>query len=152
MGQWDIQLKACLILTGACQIGPVGTVSISDPCVATEIIPGQINTVLRSSAFQRAWVDLKVEMGSAYPFSDTIDRKYPEVDNCGPIFYKLLDSMGQTVLNGGLLSLNINTDILAAEPTLYDRLGLFQYYLHAYMADYPNIFVDVPFEVEVTAC
>ena len=152
VGQWDVQLKACLILTGECRIGPIGTISISDPCGSTEIVAGPIDTVLAAAPFKRAWIDMNVEMGVLWPFSDTIDQKYPEVQNCGPIFYKLLDDLGKAVLPGSYLSLDLDTNVLAIEPTLYDRVGPAQYLLHAYMADYPEIFVDVPFEVSVLAC
>ena len=33
LGTWDVQIQACLILTGDCRVGPIGTVTISDPCL-----------------------------------------------------------------------------------------------------------------------
>jgi|FrelakmetLWP11LW_1041352.scaffolds.fasta_scaffold416716_2 hypothetical protein len=46
LGVWKLQLKACLNLTGACVLGPIGTITVLNPCLDTNINAGYIGTIM----------------------------------------------------------------------------------------------------------
>jgi len=48
LGDWKLQLKACLNLTGACTIGPIGIITVLNPCLETNINGGYIGTVMQA--------------------------------------------------------------------------------------------------------
>lgn len=51
-------------------------------------------------------------MGARWPFVDTVDEKYPEVSNCGPIGYSLLDTFGRAISPSSYLKLDYTSGIL----------------------------------------
>ena len=92
LGDWNLQIKACLILTGECKVGPQGKITILNPCLDTRVIGGSINYKMTAPILGNDSLNLVTEMGNEWPFYDTIDQTFPTYSyNCGQILYVILD-------------------------------------------------------------
>ena len=152
LGDWKLQLKACLNLTGACTIGPIGIITVLNPCLETNINGGYIGTVMQAPILGTDQLNLKAEMGpDMWPFFDTVDMAFPALAyNCGMIKYIILDTAKRPLPQPPIVTLS--GDILTFTPRLDDPVGEIPLILRAYMVDYNNIYIDRGFFVKVTAC
>lgn len=91
LGTWDVRIKACLTLTNACSVGPVSQVFVVNPCLETNVVAGEITTVMSAPRLDFNSLSLQQEMGPFWPFTDTVDNQFPEPYNCGRIDYVILD-------------------------------------------------------------
>ena len=151
LGDWNVQLKACLTLTGECKTGPIGVTRILNPCLDTNINAGYINYMMTAPILGNDSLNLNVEMGSLWPFTDTVDTTFPNFNyNCGQILYVILDSSKNPI---PLPTIVTRTgDIITLTPRINDPIGDISLILRGYMNDYPGIFIDRDFVVRVTPC
>ena len=66
------------------------TVGVEDPCLRTQIVPGDITTVMTAPIMGGDSLNLVTELGPAWPWSDTIDNDVPDTiatGVCGPLTY-----------------------------------------------------------------
>lgn len=65
-------------------------VSVVDPCLNTQIIPGDIVTVMQAPILGGDSLNLFTELGIAWPWTDTVDQDVPDsiaIGVCGPLEY-----------------------------------------------------------------
>lgn len=94
---WEVQIRACLVLTGECKIGPVGAITVINPCLSTNIIGGQITNIMTAPELGADQLNLTNEMTTItgdilWPFFDSVDATFAGFQECGSINYLLLDT------------------------------------------------------------
>lgn len=134
VGPWDVRLTACLELNNRCQTGPIGRITVTNPCLASEIVTAPINTIMRAPRLKFNDLSLYAEMGAAWPFSDSVDNKYAQIQNCGRILYDVLDVNGNALPGPPIVYLQ--NDVLFFQPQLSDPIATIPLILRAYLADY----------------
>ena len=150
---WDVQIRACLVLTGECKLGPVGSITVINPCLSTNIIGGEINSIMSAPELGSDNLNLSLEMTTVtgdilWPFFDSVDANFAGFQECGSINYVLLDTSFTEVVG----PVTRQGNMLYFSPPLGYPLGYTNFILRGYLARYSNIFLDVPFQVEVLAC
>jgi len=152
IGPWDIQIESCLSLTGVCKLGPISRINVLNPCVDSEIKVAPITTILEAPILGTNALSLINEMGPAWPFYDTVDLAYPQVQNCGRIVYEILDMDGNTLPQPPIVYLD--GDVLVMQPHVDDPIDIIPLKLRASLADYQfvPIYQDVDFAVKVLPC
>lgn len=76
VGEWNIQIKACLDLTGLCQVGPISTITVINPCFSTQISGGLISKTMTAPRLGSDGLSLFDQMGAGWPFADSVDVSY----------------------------------------------------------------------------
>ena len=152
VGEWNIQIKACLDLTGLCQNGPISTITVINPCFSTQISGGLISYTMTAPRLGSDGLSLFDHMGAGWPFADSVDVTYSQFQNCGMIDYVILDSAGNPLPSPPIVS--FQGDNLVFTPQLNDPLGPIDLILRGYLVSYfPDVApLDIPFQAVVTAC
>jgi len=79
VGTWKVQLKACLVLTGACEIGPESNIIVEDPCPSTNIMGGEITYIMTAPQEGVDSLNLLTHMApGTWPFYDTVDDQFAQ--------------------------------------------------------------------------
>lgn len=122
LGDWFLQIKACLTLTGECKVGPQGKITILNPCLDTRVMGGFINYQMTAPILGTDSMNLAIEMGNQWPFYDTVDNTFPTFAyNCGQILYTILDSAQQPLPQPPIVTRN--GDIMTFTPKINDPVG-----------------------------
>lgn len=156
MGTHEYVVKACVQVEGVlanCQTSATAAILVSDPCARTMPMPHAISTTMTAGLFETSSIDLRSEF-PVWPFTDTIDMNpaysAPDSGKCGLIKYVVLDEFGDpsafVEYDGAREIVMRPTEGNPARPGSHDVV------FRAYVDDYPDNYVDVPFSVTVTAC
>lgn len=129
----------------------VATLTISDPCVDTELI---------SQSLQDMIVELNAEQPETqdFPlFKDTISVLYSDLygngsqnDICAPQEYEIIDSStGQPALFAFVaINENTQTGVISVQTNDIEDIGTYDLLLRVSLPDYDKV-VDVPFKLTI---